>query len=457
MTTNVYLVRSSIIAALGGLLFGFDTAVISGTIDTLEELFALSPAEKGFTTASALIGTIIGAIAVGRPADVWGRRAMMFVLAVLFLVSAIGCALAWDWYSLLAFRVLGGLGIGGASVVAPMYIAEISPAHMRGRLVALAQFNIVLGILLAFLSNYLVALAGLGDTQWRVMFGVEALPALAYLLLLVVAPRSPRWLVGVGQDDSARATLARLGTQEGEIDDQLETLRDAIRTEKHNLREPFFRGRYRVPITLAIVIAMFNQLSGINAVLYYAPTIFKSAGLGEQSALLNSVGIGLVNLVTTMAAIAVIDLIGRKKLMLVGSIGYILSLSAIAWAFYTQGSTTAEGEQTFSSLGSSTVLVGLVAFIAAHAFGQGAVIWVFLSEIFPTPVRARGQALGSLTHWVMAAAISQTFPMIAAQSGGHIFTFYALMMVLQLVWVVFWMPETRGVSLEKMHERLGIE
>lgn len=458
MNNGAFLVRSSVVAALGGLLFGFDTAVISGTVEDLVEQFSLSPAQQGFTVASALIGTILGAMAIGKPADIFGRRTTMFVLASLFFISAVGCAVAWDWWSLLFFRALGGLGIGGASVVAPMYIAEISPAEVRGRLVALAQFNIVLGLLLAYVSNYFVAMGGFEDNQWRWMFGVEAAPAALYFALLFLTPRSPRWLVAVGRDDEARTTLTMLGTDEGHaVDRELSDIRDSLAREQHNLKEPFFQSRYRVPILLAIAIAMFNQLSGINAVLYYAPSIFRSAGFEENAALLNSVGIGLVNLVVTMAAIAVIDQFGRKRLMVVGSIGYIVSLSAIAWAFYTQSGRTEAGEQTFTALGTSTVMVGLVAFIAAHAFGQGAVIWVFLSEIFPTQVRARGQALGSFTHWVMAAAISQTFPMIAEKSGGHVFTFYAAMMVVQLLWVLRVMPETKGVPLEQIEARLGVQ
>lgn len=455
MASRAFLLRSSTVAALGGLLFGFDAAVISGTVDDLVVQFDLSSAQEGFTVACALIGTIVGAAAIGKPSDVFGRRAMMFVLALLFLVSAIGCALAWDWTSLLVFRAIGGLGIGGASVVAPMYIAEIAPSQMRGRLVALAQFNIVLGLLLAYVSNYIVAQFEIGEAQWRWMFGVEAAPALLYFGLLFLTPRSPRWLVAKGRTEEARTVLARLGTDDDEaVDAELASIEHSLKRERDNLKERFFQAAHSAPIMLAIAIAMFNQLSGINAVLYYAPSIFKSAGFEENAALLNSAGIGLVNLIVTMVAITMIDWAGRKRLMIVGSIGYIVSLAAIAWAFYTQGFKNDLGEQAFSTLGAWTVFAGLVAFIAAHAFGQGAVIWVFLSEIFPTQVRARGQALGCFTHWVMAAIISQTFPMIAESSGGHVFTFYALMMVLQLVWVLRVMPETRGVPLEELGRRI---
>jgi SP family xylose:H+ symportor-like MFS transporter len=478
--------RSAIVAALGGLLFGFDTAVISGAIDALTERFDLTPTGKGFAVASALIGTIIGSIGVGKPADILGRRKTMFVLAVLFFISAIGSALAWDLSSLLVFRLIGGLGIGGASVVAPMYIAEISPARIRGRLVALAQFNIVLGILLAFLSNFIVAVAGdavatadlaatatdaertaaydtwLNATGWRVMLGVEAVPAAVYFLLLFGVPRSPRWLIARGREDEARAVLERVGTDQNEtVDEEINEIRASLHSEREALREPFFQKKYMRPILLAFAIAAFNQLSGINAILYYAPTIFKSAGFGESAGLLNSVGLGLMNLIFTMIGLALIDHFGRRKLMLIGSLGYIVSLGAAAAAFYTQSETVVneagESVRTFSSSGGWTVFAALLVFIASHAVGQGAVIWVFISEIFPNTVRARGQALGSFTHWIFAAAISQTFPMIADAAGGHVFAFYGLCMVGQLIWVVLLMPETKGVPLEQIQKKLGID
>ncbi len=476
MTNRSIVFRSAIVAALGGLLFGFDTAVISGAIEALTERFDLSPTGKGFAVASALIGTIIGSVGVGKPADILGRRKTMFLLAVLFFVSAIGSALAWDLASLLVFRLIGGLGIGGASVVAPMYIAEISPARIRGRLVALAQFNIVLGILLAFLSNFAVAMVGRGvagdapgaydawlvETGWRVMLGVEALPAAAYFLLLFGVPRSPRWLIARGREDEARAVLERVGTDQHEsVDDEVAEIRASLHSEREALKEPFFQKKYLRPILLAFAIAAFNQLSGINAILYYAPTIFESAGFDESAGLLNSVGQGLMNLIFTMIGLALIDHFGRRKLMLVGSIGYILSLGAAAAAFYTQSEVApneaGEAVRTFSGAGGWTVFAALLVFIASHAVGQGAVIWVFISEIFPNTVRARGQALGSFTHWIFAAAISQTFPMIAAAAGGHVFAFYAVCMVGQLVWVVLLMPETKGIPLEQIQKRLGIK
>ncbi len=471
MKNHSYLFGSALVAALGGLLFGFDTAVISGAEQRLQELFqpatGLSDQTEafwhGFLVASALIGTIIGSVTVGKPADTYGRRSIMFVLAVLYFVSAFGSAMAWDWYSFVIFRFIGGLAVGGASVVSPMYIAEISPARMRGRLVALAQFNIVFGILLAFFSNYVIGKMNLGELEWRWMFGVETVPAAIYFVLLLGTPRSPRWLLAKGREEEAREVLLRVGTDaEGEsVDTEILEIKNSLDLERHHLEEPFFQRKYLTPIMLAVAIAAFNQLSGINAILYYSKRIFESAGFGESASLLNSVGLVAVNLVFTMAALAVIDNFGRKKLMLVGSIGYIVSLGATAAAFYSQSALveTDSGEMVrqISQSGSWIVFISLLVFIASHAFGQGAVIWVFISEIFPNRVRARGQALGSFTHWIFAAAISQTFPLIAEVSGGHIFAFYCVMMILQLAWVIWFMPETKGVPLEEIQKKMGIK
>jgi MFS transporter, SP family, xylose:H+ symportor len=437
------LIRNALVASLGGLLFGMETAVISGANDWLKLHFALSRFMLGFTVASALIGTIVGSIAVGRAADAMGRRGVLFVLAALFFISALGCALAWDWWPFLLFRFLGGLAIGGASVVSPMYIAELSPAAHRGRLVAVTQFNIVLGILLAYLSNYIIVRLQLGENEARWMFGVMAVPAAVFFLLLWFIPQSPRWLVAKGRVEEARAIFSRCGTDTGSVDQEIKEIQASLDLAHHAVQEPFFRAKYRKPILLAVAIAAFNQLSGINAILYYAADIFKMAGADKTSASLQSVIIGLTNLVFTMAALTVIDRFGRRNLMLVGSVGYIASLSVAAYSFYTGG-------------GGALLLGSLLVFIAAHAFGQGAVIWVFLSEIFPNRVRARGQALGSSVHWIMAAAISWTFPIIAAKSGGNTFAFYALCMVGQLLWVLLVMPETKGISLEEIQKRLGI-
>ena len=441
------LIFGTFVAGLGGLLFGFDTAVISGTTDALTREFALDGTTLGFTVASALLGTILGSLLASKPADAWGRRAVLALLAVVYLVSALGCAWAWDWGSLLAFRILGGLAVGGASVVSPMYIAEIAPARWRGRLVAVVQFNIVLGILAAFLSNYVIART-VGADAWRWMFGVQAAPSALFCLLVFFIRESPRWLVARGRLDDARKSLQALGSDDG-VETEIREIQESLApSDRGDDAERFFQWSHRRPILLAVAIALFNQLSGINAVLYYAPVVFKMAGAGEDAALLQAVAIGVTNLVFTMLAMTIIDRAGRRRLMILGSIGYILSLGATAWAFYTYGTE-------FTKTGSVVVLTSLMVFIASHAFGQGAVIWVFISEIFPNRARARGQALGSFTHWVGALAISQTFPMIAEKSGGHAFAFYAGMMTLQLLWALFVMPETKGVPLEEIQKELS--
>ena len=482
MKSNLFILRCAIVAALGGFLFGFDTAVISGAVDSLQTVFELNAWGKGFAVASALIGTVIGSIVVGRPADAFGRRSVMFVLAGFYFVSAVGSALAPDVVTFIVFRMIGGLAVGGAAVVAPMYIAEIAPPASRGRLVALVQFNIVFGILVAFASNYLIAQYGRGvsaagidagdavaieaafrawldSSGWRLMLGIEAVPALAYLLLLFGTPRSPRWLLARHREDEARAVLARLNSGSADTDALVDDIKVSLDSERDSLKEPFFQKKYSRPIMLAVAIAAFNQLSGINAILYYAPTIFRSAGFGEQAGLLNSVGLGLMNLVFTMIGLALIDHFGRKRLMLIGSIGYIVSLGVAAAAFFTQSQlveTEAGGvvREFTSQAGGYVVFASLLVFIASHAVGQGAVIWVFISEIFPNRLRARGQALGSFTHWIFAAGISQTFPLIAEQSGGFVFAFYALCMVGQLVWILVAMPETKGVPLEEIEKRM---
>jgi len=441
---NFYLLGCVLVAALGGLLFGFDTAVISGTTDALRAKFSLSPNLLGFTVASALIGTILGSIGAGRPADAMGRRGALAVVGVIYCVSSLGCAFSWDWWSFLAFRFLGGVAVGGASVISPLYISEISPAYKRGRMVAITQFNIVFGILLAYLSNYVIGGLHLGENEWRWMFGIMAVPSVLFFLLIFFTPQSPRWLVARGRLAEARIVLQRCGSDTGNVEDEIQEIQHSMDLGHHSLREPFYCRRYRKPIMLAVAISAFNQLSGINAVLYYTPYIFKMAGAGVESALLQSVIVGFTMLVFTMLAMAIIDHFGRRKLMIAGSIGYIVGLTGAAYAFY-------------ASVQGSLLLVSLLIFIAAHGFGQGAVIWVFISEIFPNRVRARGQALGTFTHWAMNAAISWTFPMIAAAAGWMAFGFYAMCMVGQLTWVLTVMPETKGVSLEKIQESLGIE
>jgi SP family xylose:H+ symportor-like MFS transporter len=450
MRSKPTLILSAVVAALGGFLFGFDTAVISGTTHWLESYFGLTNATLGFTVASAILGTIAGAILVGRPADRFGRRNVLFVLALLYLGSAIGSALAENWSMFLIYRFLGGIAVGGSSVVAPIYIAEITPARKRGRMVAVVQFNIVTGMLIAYLSNYLISTLNLGDAEWRWMFGVEALPAFLFFALLFFIPLSPRWLVAKGRTKEAAFVLGKCGTDTGSVEEEIEEIKSSLESGSGPNSEKLFSRKYRKPILLAMAIAVFNQLSGINAVLYYAPHIFKMAGAGVQSALLQSVAVGGTFVLFTMLALTVIDRFGRRTLMIVGSIGYIVSLAVTAWAFYTYGTD-------FDKAGSTVVLVSILVFMASHSFGQGTVIWVFISEVFPNSVRARGQALGSFTHWFMAAVISWTFPVIANISGGHTFAFYTVCMVGQLLWVLYVMPETKGLTLESIQKKLGIK
>lgn len=443
MASRWIVIQGAVVAALGGLLFGFDTAVISGAEKALQKLYGLSAGWHGFTVATALIGTVIGSCLVGKPADAWGRRKTLFIIAVLYVVSSLGCALALNWLTFVVMRLIGGLAIGGASVVAPMYIAEISPSHLRGRLVAVNQLNVVLGILLSFVSNWLIAQWIPGEHAWRWMLGIVAAPSAVFFFLLFGIVESPRWLVKAGRHEEARAVLQRLGAPD--VPRELAEIEASLAGER--AQDRLFQPRYRRSVLLVIAIAMFNQLSGINALMYYAPRIFQMAGASEASALLQSVAVGGTNLVFTMAALFVIDRFGRRVLMLAGSLGYILSLGCTAWAFHHYGSG-------FTQTGSLLVLASLLVFIASHAFGQGAVIWVFISEVFPNAVRAKGQALGSFTHWIMAALVSQTFPMIAETTGAGAFAFFAAMMVLQLLWVWKIMPETKGGTLEDIEQRL---
>jgi sugar porter (SP) family MFS transporter len=436
---NAALRRSVVVAALGGLLFGFDTAVIAGTTDALRRVFLLSPGELGLTVSIALWGTVCGALLAGFPADRYGRRASLGALGVLFLVSALGCAFAWDWISLLVFRFLGGLAIGGSSVVGPMYIAEVSPARWRGRLVGVFQINIVVGILAAYLSNFLVGGMDLGDAEWRVKFGVEAAPAALFLLTLIGIPQSPRWLVERARLEEAHRTLRRIGEQD--VEASLDRMVEASRVERSRGRERLFSSRYRFPLFLAISIAVFNQLTGINAILYYLNDIFASAGFDKLSSDLQAVAIGFTNLVFTILAMSLIDRIGRRKLLAIGSVGMAVALAGVAGIFWTGGRE-------------ELLLWLLIGFIASFAFSQGAVIWVYLAEVFPTAVRARGQSLGSATHWIMNAFVSWAFPIVAASSRAAPFAFFACMMVLQLAVVLAIYPETKGIALEEMEETL---
>jgi|SRR5579872_849392 len=441
MTLSPSLIKSTVVAALGGLLFGFDTAVIAGTTQALTRTFDLSPSSLGLTVASALVGTILGALLVGIPGDRYGRRDSLRAMAVLYLISAFGCAFAWGWYSLVIFRLIGGLGIGGSSVLGPMYIAEISPAKWRGRLVGFFQFNVVGGILLAYLSNYIVGLMSFGDAEWRWKLGVSAFPAALFFIMLFTIPRSPRWLVKKGRIPEARDVLMQIG--EENVEAELQEMLAASDIEYGLGKEPLFQAKYKFPIFLAVSIAMFNQLSGINAILYYLNDIFARAGFNKVSSDLQSVAIGATNLIFTIFAMSIIDKAGRKTLLLIGSVGTALCLAGVAAIFLT---------------GSHENLMVwlLIGYIACFGFSQGAVIWVYLSEVFPTSVRAKGQSLGTFTHWMMNALIAWTFPIIADTSKGAPFVFFSVMMVFQLFVVLFLYPETKGVSLEEMQKKLAL-
>lgn len=435
---NLQLVYWSITVALGGFLFGLDTAVISGAEQTIQKLWNLSDFMHGLAVAGALYGTVVGALFGGIPADRIGRKATLIWIGVLYFISATGAALAPEVYSFMFFRFIGGIGVGASSVVAPMYISEIAPAKTRGQLVALFQFNIVLGILIAYVSNYL--LEGAGENDWRWMLGVVAFPSLLYTIMVLFVPESPRWLILKRQEvDTARKTLQVTNPEDTET--VVQSIIDSGHEAQHTAQDSLWAKKYRLPVALAFLFAFFNQWSGINAIIYYAPRIFESAGLTKSSALLSSAGIGLVNLIFTMVGIVLIDRFGRKILMYVGSVGLILSLGLVSWANFTGNS--------------SGVPIYLFSFIAFFAFSQGAVIWVFISEIFPNEVRAAGQSLGSFTHWIFAAIIANVFPYLDATLGqGNIFLFFTTMMVLQLLYVWRLMPETKGVSLEDLQKRL---
>jgi MFS transporter, SP family, arabinose:H+ symporter len=429
----------SVIIALGGFLFGLDTAVISGAEQTIQKLWNLNAFEHGLTVSIALIGTVIGAMCGGIPTDRLGRKKTLFWVGVMFLVSAIGSGLAIDWYSFLLFRFIGGLGVGCSSVTAPMYIGELSPASHRGRLVAMFQFNVVLGILIAFLSNYL--LQDIGNNAWRWMLGVQAFPALLFLVLILFIPESPRWLViKKNLPDEARDVLKLINP--ATADSELASIQQSKHSQEGSGK--LFTRKHSVPVTLAILIAVFNQVSGINAIIYYAPRIFEMTGLGTDSALLSSAGLGLVNFIFTLLALNFIDRYGRRTLMFIGSVGLIITLALVSNAFYT------------GNFNGYSVPVYLFLYIAFFAFSQGAVIWVFISEIFPNEVRAKGQALGSFTHWLMATVIAFTFPYITQKlGGGNSFMIFSVMMILQLLFVWKMMPETKGRSLEEKEATLA--
>ena len=430
-------------SALAGFLFGFDTVVISGAEQKIQALWGLSAGLHGIAMASALYGTVLGAMTGGWPTDRYGRRATLLWLGVLYLVSAIGTALAPNVYFFIAARMIGGLGIGISTVVAPLYISEIAPPKHRGRLAGMFQFNIVFGILVAYGSNWL--LSGVGENAWRWMLGVAAVPSLLYTIFCFGIPESPRWLLTrKGDRPAGIAVLQRIQPEASIAEINAEADEIVAASSAQTSAGRFWTKRLRVPILLAFFVAFFNQLSGINAILYFAPRIFEMTGLGEKAALLQSIGIGVTNLIFTFVGLSLIDRLGRRTLLFIGSFGYIISLGLVSWAFFTAHY--------------SIVPVCIFAFIAAHAVGQGAVIWVLISEVFPNRHRAEGQTLGSFTHWIFAALLTSFFPkMVTEFAPGFVFLFFCGMMVLQLIWVKTMVIETKGVPLEQVQKRLGIE
>ncbi len=440
MKLNRYLVRSTLVGALGGLLFGFDTAVISGTTRTLVPSFSLTPAQLGITVAAALAGAVIGAIFSGLPGEKYGRRASLRVMALLYVASAIGCAFAWNWPVLLIFRFIGGLGVGGSSVLGPMYIAELAPARLRGRLVGTFQINIVIGILLAYLSNFLIGTFHLGLAEWRWELGVSAIPAAAFFLMLFSIPDSSRWLVSKSRLDEARDVLDLTGTPDSA--EEIKEIVESLHSERAT--EPLFQRRYLFPIMLAIITGAFNQLSGINAILYYLNDIFAQAGFNRVSGDLQSVAVGATNLVFTFLGMSLIDKAGRKWLMLVGCVGLTICLGGVSAVFWTHSHQ-------------AWLVWLLMAYIACFAASQGAVTWVYIGEIFPNRVRSKGQSLGSSAHWILNFAISLVFPAMAAKSGAYPFIFFGSMMALQFFLVLFLYPETKNISLEEMQHRLKLD
>ena len=432
------LLQWSLTAALAGFLFGFDTVVISGADQKLQQLWNSSDAFHGFVVmAMALWGTVIGSLFGSIPTRLLGRKKTLIWIGVFYTISALGSALATSPYLFAFFRFLGGLGVGASTIAAPAYISEIAPAKNRGRLVGLYQFNIVFGILIAFLSNYL--LRDLGENAWRYMMGVEAIPALIYTLMTLGIPNSPRWLFLQNKTEEAKAIIHQAYTKK-DADSLIQDISQGQNVTEE--KESIFKYKYRFILKLAFLIAFFNQFSGINAFLYYAPRIFEEGGLGESTALLSSVGIGLINLIFTLIGINLIDRLGRRTLMYIGSVGYIISLSLIAASFLLSWEGLA-------------LPIFLFVFIASHAIGQGAVIWVFISEIYPNHLRSAGQSFGTSTHWVLAAIIPSLVPLLFASIGaGVVFAIFAFMMVLQLLFVYFWMPETKGVSLESLSQQL---
>jgi len=440
MRPNFHLMKATLTGALGGLLFGFDTVVISGAIDALVRLYGLSAQGKGWTVAIALIGTVVGALGAGVVGQKLGGRETLRITALLYVISAIGSALAWSWPSLMVFRFVGGLGIGASSVLGPVYIAELAPAKWRGRLVGTFQFNVVLGILLAYVSNYGIRTLHLGAAEWRWQVGVAAIPAFGFLVLLFGIPRSPRWSASRDQIEDALAVLKLMGEPDPEA--ELADIREALRQEHASAHEPVFRWKYRYPLFLAISIGAFNQLAGINAILYYLPNIFASAGFSQISGDQQAIAIGFTNLIFTMVGMSVIDKLGRKTLLLIGAAGTAGCLGGVAWLFSTHSHPGA-------------LVWILVTYIAFFALSQGAVIWVYIGEVFPNSVRSKGQGVGNASHWIMNTIIALEFPVVVHFLNTETpFVFFAVMTVVQFVVVLFTYPETKGQTLEALQRRL---
>lgn len=442
MKGNQYVIFSAFIASLGGLLFGFDTAVISGAEKTIQQLFNLDGFWHGFTVAIALIGTLAGALISGKPADILGRKKSLLVIAILYTVSALGSALTQSWTGFLVFRFIGGIGVGASSVIGPMYIAEIAPARLRGRLVTSFQLNIVAGILLSYFSNYIIARLITYDA-WRWMLGVISIPSVLFFILIFFIPDSPRWLVLKNRLDDATNVLRKMGSRNPS--NEVREIEASISKNDGVQREYLFTPMYRIPIILAVLVALFNQLTGINAIMYYAPRIFEMVGYAQNSALLQSISVGITLFVFTVLGMFLVDRVGRKRLLLIGSVGMVFFLSMVAKTIF---STTD---------GSILMLIYLSGFIAFFSFSQGTVIWVFISEIFPNSIRAKGQTLGSFTHWTAAVIISWLFPAIAENSGGGwAFMFFSVAMILQFLIVWKFFPETKGKTLEQIQKEMTL-
>ncbi len=438
---NRYLLKATAVGALGGLLFGFDTAVIAGTTQQLTQVFALTPKLLAITVSIGLIGTIVGALTSGALGQKIGGREALRIMAVLYLISAVGCAFAWNWDVLLFARFVGGIGIGGSSVLGPVYIAELAPAKWRGRMVGTFQINIVIGILLAYLSNFIITTLHLGALEWRWEFGVAIVPSTLFFVMLYGIPRSSRWLVTTNQTDEALEVLRLMGSPNSE--EELKEIMESVHVERGAKPEPLFNGKYKLPIFLAISVGMFNQLSGINAILYYSNSIFAAAGFHDTSAALQTVAVGLVNLLATLLGMSLIDKLGRKTLLLIGALGMVVALSGVGAIFATN---------THQEL----LVWCLMLFIVFFAISQGAVIWVYISEVFPSRVRSKGQSVGSSAHWIMNAIIAFLFPLIAVHSHAVPFFFFAGMMALQFVLVLLVYPETKGDTLEQIQANFGI-